>query len=255
MTTAHEVVPERSLRPHRDLLQFYRSRQQRAEFVRQLFDDTAPYYDRISSVLSFGSCKRYRRIALHRSGLRPGMRLLDVATGTGLAAAAALALGLAPADIVGVDPSLGMLRENHRRRQVPLVQACGEHLPFADASFDFISMGYALRHVEDLSELFREFSRVVKPGGRILVLELNRPRSRLGVVLMRFYLNRFLPAAFQLITRNQNTSRLLQFYWATIAECVPPATILAALEGSGLTHVHRHQTGPLLSDYQAQKPA
>jgi demethylmenaquinone methyltransferase / 2-methoxy-6-polyprenyl-1,4-benzoquinol methylase len=131
------------LAPHRDLPEFYATHDQRPEFVRRLFDNTACYYDRISSALSFGSCKAYRKMALRRAGLKPGMRLLDVATGTGLVAGAALALGLKPNDIVGLDPSIGMLRENQKLRPVPLVQARGERLPFADGSFDFISMGYA----------------------------------------------------------------------------------------------------------------
>ena len=166
--------PDNALAPHRHLPEFYASQEQRPEFVMRLFDNTARYYDRISGVLSFGSCKAYRKMALRRAGLVPGMCLLDVATGTGLAAGAALSLGLPPSDIVGLDPSIGMLRENQKLRPVNLVQARGENLPFADNSFDFISMGYALRHVEDLGVLFREFRRVLKPGGRILIMEISR---------------------------------------------------------------------------------
>src|SRR5688500_2448804 len=165
------------VRPHRDLPKFYESPERRAKFVAKLFDDTARYYDRISGALSLGTCRAYRKFALRRAGLKPGMRLLDVATGTGLAAQAALDLGLPASDIVGLDPSAGMLHENQRRRAIPLVQAFGENLPFADSTFDFISMSYALRHVEDLITLFREFHRVLKPGGRILILEISRPTS------------------------------------------------------------------------------
>ena len=244
-----------AVRPHRDLPEFYESPAQRPQFVMRLFDDTARYYDRISSVLSFGSCKAYRKLALRRAGLVPGMRLLDVATGTGLAAAAALDLGLPPADIVGLDPSLGMLRENQKLRPIRLVQARGECLPFADGSFDFISMGYALRHVEDLGLLFREFKRVLKPGGRILIMEISRPQSRLGFALARFYISRVLPVATNFFTGNKQTGQLMKFYWATIAECVPPPTILAALEKCGLAEVSRRKMGSLLNDYMARKPA
>ena len=243
------------LAPHRDLPEFYESREQRPEFVMHLFDNTARYYDRISSVLSFGSCKAYRKMALRRAGLAPGMRLLDVATGTGLAAAAALSLGLPPKDIIGLDPSIGMLRENQKLRPVGLVQARGEGLPFADNSFDFISMGYALRHVEDLGVLFREFRRVLKPGGRILIMEISRPRSRIGFAMARFYIDRVLPVATNFFTGNKETGRLMKFYWATIAECVPPETILSALSASGLAQVNRHRMGSLLNDYSAMKAA
>ena len=221
----------------------------------RLFDETARYYDRISSVLSFGSCKLYRKMALRRAGLVPGMRLLDVATGTGLAAEAALALGLPPADIIGLDPSIGMLRENQKLRAIGLVQARGEGLPFADNTFDFISMGYALRHVEDLGMLFREFRRVLKPGGRLLIMEITRPQSRIGFAFASLYLGRLLPSATRLFTRSKEAGQLMKFYWATIAECVPPQSILAALTHSGLTEVNRKKTGSLLSDYVAHKPA
>ena len=253
--TPNAVENVSRLAPHPDLPEFYESRTQRPEFVRRLFDDTARYYDRISNVLSFGSCKLYRKMALNRAGLRPGMRLLDVATGTGLAADAAMTLGLNTSDIVGLDPSMGMLRENQKRRPVGLVQARGESLPFADNTFDFISMGYALRHVDDLGLLFREFRRVLKPGGSVLILEISRPQSRVAFALAAFYLGRVLPKATELVTRNKEAGRLLKFYWATIAECVPAQDILTALGASGLTKVNRYKMGGVLNDYFAQKPA
>lgn len=243
------------LAPHRDLPEFYASREQRPEFVMRLFDNTARYYDGISSVLSFGSCKAYRKMAMRRAGLKPGMRLLDVATGTGLAAGAALSLGLSPSDVVGLDPSIGMLRENQKLRPVSLVQARGEKLPFADNSFDFISMGYALRHVEDLGMLFREFRRVLKPGGRMLIMEISRPQSRVGFALARFYIHRVLPVLTTFFTGNKDVGQLMKFYWATIAECVPPETILAAVADSGLADVNRYRMGTVLNDYSAVKTA
>jgi demethylmenaquinone methyltransferase / 2-methoxy-6-polyprenyl-1,4-benzoquinol methylase len=243
------------VRPHRDLPEFYETPERRAQFVSRLFDDTARYYDRISSALSFGTCKAYRKWALRRAGLQPHMNVLDVATGTGLAAQAALDLGVSPSRLIGLDPSAGMLHENRKRRAIPLVQGFGETLPFPNATFDFISMGYALRHVEDLNVLFREFHRVLKPGGRVLILEITRPESRLGFAVGGFYMDRFLPAITRFLTRNEDVGRLLQFYWATIAECVPPDTILAALSAAGLTDVRRVKTGSMLSDYLGLKPA
>lgn len=250
---ASQVAP--GVRPHRDLPEFYPDRANHTAYVSRLFDHTARYYDRISAALSFGTCRPYRRMALRRAGLAPGMRMLDVATGTGLAAQAALDLGIAPSNLVGIDPSRGMLVENQKRRAIPLVQGCGESLPFPDASFDFICMGYALRHVEDLGVLFREFNRVLKPGGRVLILEITRPESRLVLALARFYLGRLLPTLTRWVTGDAEAGRLIQFYWATIAECVPPATIVAVLSASGLTNVERRRTGSLLSDYLGIKPA
>ena len=241
------------LRPHKDLPDFYARREGRTEFVTRLFDGTAQYYDRISAALSFGTCRAYRKMALRRAGLEPRMRMLDVATGTGLVAQAALDLGLSPDHVTGLDPSRGMLDENRKRRSIRLVQGQGEGLPFPDGSFDFISMGYALRHVEDLGVLFREFHRVLKPGGRVLVLEIVRPESRLVFTFAKFYLSRLLPAIARLVTGNREAGRLLEFYWATIAECVPPQTILSALAGSGFAQVERRKMGSMLSDYFAMK--
>jgi demethylmenaquinone methyltransferase / 2-methoxy-6-polyprenyl-1,4-benzoquinol methylase len=254
LSNMHVIEPPPPVRPHPELPDFYGTPERRAKFVTKLFDDTARYYDRISGALSFGTCRAYRKWALRRAGLKAGMRMLDVATGTGLAAQAALDLGVGSRDIVGLDPSAGMLQENQKRRSIPLVQAFGEHLPFADDTFDFISMGYALRHVEDLIVLFREFYRVLKPGGRVLILEISRPSSPTAFAIGRFYMDRFLPALTRFVTRNPDAGRLLQFYWATIAECVPPETIMESLSAAGLTEVGRKRTGSMLSDYFAVKP-
>jgi ubiquinone/menaquinone biosynthesis C-methylase UbiE len=98
------------------------------------------------------------------------MRVLDVATGTGLVAREALAIIGPQGKLIGLDPSAGMLAEA-AQLDIPLVRALGERIPFGDAQFDFVSMGFALRHVADLEGLFSEMRRVLKPGGRFLFLE------------------------------------------------------------------------------------
>jgi demethylmenaquinone methyltransferase / 2-methoxy-6-polyprenyl-1,4-benzoquinol methylase len=103
--------------------------------------------------------------------------------------------------------------------------------------------------------LFREFRRILKPGGRVLIMEISRPQSRLGFAFARFYIDRVLPRALNLITGNKDTGQLMKFYWATIAECVPPQTIVSALAASGLADVNRYRMGSLLNDYFAVKPA
>ena len=239
--------------PHTVLTGFYATSEARAGFVNRLFDGTARHYDRVSSLFSFGSDKRYRKMALQQAGLRPGMKLLDVATGTGLVLQAALDMGMPAADLIGIDPSAGMLEENRRLRAVKLVQGVGEHLPFPDASFDFISMGYALRHVEDLGVLFAEFRRVLRPQGRILILEIARPSSKVAFFLMKLYMGKLVPFLTGLFTGQREVARLMEYYWATIAECVPPETILAAIKAAGFQEVQRKITGGVLSDYTAVK--
>jgi demethylmenaquinone methyltransferase/2-methoxy-6-polyprenyl-1,4-benzoquinol methylase len=181
------------------------------------------------------------------------MRLLDVASGTGLMIKAALELGADPARVTGVDPSQGMLAENRKRNPVTLLEGTGEALPCADAAFDFLCMGYALRHVEDLGRLFAEFRRVLRPGGKVLILEITRPTNRVTLPLIRFYMQQLVPRIGWLRRRNKSTVKLMQYYWATIAECVPPAVILSALEASGFKNVERVVKNGILSEYVAER--
>jgi len=247
------IAPSEKLAPHRPLTEFYRQPSERAQFVSDLFDHSARDYNWISSALSFGSDRFYRRHALRRAGLRPGMKVLDVATGTGLVARAALDLGVSPSDVTGLDPSPGMLAENQRRHPIQLVQSCGETLPFLDRTFDFVTMGYALRHVEDLAKLFGEFRRVLRAQGRVLVLEITRPTSRFGFALMRLFMQRLLPCCARLRAQHPDSARLIEYYWATIAACVPPPVILAALSAAGFNKTERRARGRILSEYAASK--
>jgi demethylmenaquinone methyltransferase/2-methoxy-6-polyprenyl-1,4-benzoquinol methylase len=207
----------------------------------------------MSGAMSFGTDRLYRRRALQEAGLKPGMRVLDVATGTGLVAQAALDAGVAQLDVVGLDPSRGMLEENRKHRGVQLMQGFGEALPFREATFHFIVMGYALRHVEDLAVLFAEFDRVLRQPGQVLILEISRPASRLGFMLLRFYMQQWLPFVTRSASRSPESARLMKYYWATIAECVPPASILSALSGAGFRQVERKTRVGILSEYLAVK--
>ena len=241
------------LAPHPTLTEFYTAPAERARFVNELFDRAARDYDRMSGVISLGTDRPYRRRALQQAGLKPGMRVLDVATGTGLVAQAALDSGVAQVDVVGLDASRGMLLENRKHRALRLIQGFGEALPFRDATFDFIVMGYALRHVEDLAALFAEFDRVLRKPGQVLILEISRPSSRFGFALMRFYLQRLLPFVTRSATRSPESARLMKYYWATIAECLPPASIVSALCNAGFRPVERKTRAGILSEYLGTK--
>src|SRR5271154_2243789 len=114
MNEQHDL-PATPLSPHRPLDEFYSAPSARQEFVNELFDEAAPDYDWVSGMMSFGSDRLYRKNALRKAGLRDGMKLLDVASGTGLMIKAALELGVIPAQVTGVDPSCGMLAQNRER--------------------------------------------------------------------------------------------------------------------------------------------
>jgi demethylmenaquinone methyltransferase / 2-methoxy-6-polyprenyl-1,4-benzoquinol methylase len=240
--------------PHPVLKKYYENERDRKPFVTALFDDAARYYDRVCAVGSLGSGRFYRRWVLARSGLAPGMKLLDVATGTGLVARAAVRILGEPGAVVGLDPSSGMLREARKALSVPLVQGTVEELPFGDDRFDFLSMGYALRHAADLRVAFGECRRVLKPGGRLLVLEISRPASAVRERIVRVYLQKVLPLVMRLGTGSPEPERLMAYYWDTIAECVPPDAILQVLRASGFVRVERRVRGGLLSEYLGLKP-
>ena len=174
--------------PHVPLTDYYASEQDRQAFLRRIFDDTAADYDRIESMLAWGSGPWYRRQALVRGGLQTGMKVLDVGVGTGLVAAQACILTGDPALVSGVDPSLGMLAASKLPKDMVLVEGRAESLPFPDNHFDFVSMGYALRHISDLGVAFAEFERVLKPGGRLCILEITQARSHFGQWLLKTYM-------------------------------------------------------------------
>jgi demethylmenaquinone methyltransferase/2-methoxy-6-polyprenyl-1,4-benzoquinol methylase len=232
---------------------YYADERGRRRFLRELFDGSARDYDYVERLLALGSGAWYRRHALLRAGLAPGMRVLDVATGTGLVAREALAAVGPQGCVVGLDPSAGMLAEAHRQLPMTLVRGRGEKLPLRDASFDFVSMGFALRHVTDLDTLFAEFRRVLKPGGSVCVLEISRPRPKIIAAPLRVFMTRVVPAVARLARRHSDAQRLMDFYWDTIDACVAPEEVLAALERSGLDSPTRTLSLGLFSEYVARK--
>jgi demethylmenaquinone methyltransferase/2-methoxy-6-polyprenyl-1,4-benzoquinol methylase len=232
--------------PHPPLKDYYDSEEHRRVFVDRLFDVTAHHYDWITRVMAVGSGSWYRREALKRAGLRSGMAVLDVCVGTGQVARVAIDLVGENGRVVGLDASMGMLAEAHRALPIELIQAYVERLPIASNCFDFISMGYALRHVADLPLVFHEYGRVLKPGGKVLILELTRPRSRIPYLLTRIYLRHVLPLVARLGSRD--TRKLMRYFWDTVEHCVPPETILNSLTVAGFTEARRGEVLTLFSE-------
>jgi demethylmenaquinone methyltransferase/2-methoxy-6-polyprenyl-1,4-benzoquinol methylase len=252
-------VPERShatksaaRAPITLLRQYWSDETGRRRFVDDLFDGTARDYDSVERLLALGSGARYRRQALQRCGLAPGMRVLDIATGTGLVAREALATVGPSGSVIGLDPSAGMLGEA-RSLGIPLVRALGERLPCADASFDFVSMGFALRHVADLDALFAEIHRVLKPGGTACILEITRPRRRPASAMLRIFMTRIVPAVASVTRHRAAAQRLIPFYWNTIDACVPPEAVLAALRSSGFGAPRHNTLLGIFSEYAATR--
>jgi len=225
----------------------------RRRFLREIFDETASHYDRIDSMLSFGSGRRYRSQALLRGGLAAGMQALDVAVGTGAVSRPASVIVGPRGRLVGIDPSGGMLRQARAVLPIPLFQGMAEALPFRARAFDFVSMGYALRHVSDLDVTFREYARVLRPGGKLLLLEFRRPETRLGLALSRLYMGRVVPVVSRLMTWSRPAELLMKFCWQTVEDSLPPAQIVAALGRNGFTAVRHQAFFGFLIEYHATR--
>jgi demethylmenaquinone methyltransferase / 2-methoxy-6-polyprenyl-1,4-benzoquinol methylase len=237
--------------PHGVLGDYYRDASTREAYVRKTFDDTAEDYDRIERLLGFGTGPWYRRQALLRAGLGPGLDVVDVGMGTGLVAKQILRVTGEPQRLIGVDPSPGMIAQAGLPAATRCVDGRAERMPLASASADFISMGYALRHVADLSAAFAEFARVLRPGGRVLILEITRPAGPMANALLRAYMRGVVPTLAKLVARKPQTAELWRYYWDTIEACAPPEAVLRTLADAGFASVERHVELGIFSEYRA----
>lgn len=161
---------------------------EKTTLVRSMFDAIAPRYDLVNRLMTFGLDVRWRRRACRALTLPSGSRVLDLACGTGDFLAILDGSGLSA---FGVDLSWGMLAADHSGR--PVAQADGAALPLASGSVDGITCGYALRNVTELASVLEEMARVVRPGGRISLLEVAEPTRGLLLAGHRFWFTTVVP--------------------------------------------------------------
>jgi demethylmenaquinone methyltransferase/2-methoxy-6-polyprenyl-1,4-benzoquinol methylase len=177
---------------HRDALP---SGDEKTARVRAMFDTIAPRYDLMNRMMTLGLDQSWRRTTVAALGLAEGGRVLDLACGTGDLSRLATRRGL---QVVGADLSAGMLEANGAG--TPLVEADGSRLPFLDGSFDGLVCGYALRNFTDLQATLAECARVLRPGGRLAVLEVDAPRSPLWRAGFDLWFDRVVPALGALVS-------------------------------------------------------
>ncbi len=207
--------------------------------IRTLFTRIAPSYDRINRLLSLGQDQNWRRHALARAQVPSGGKVLDIATGTGDVALLA-AERLPAAQIVGADLTLAMLdvaREKaHKQaaRQVRWVNSDGLALAFPDDTFDAVISVFMLRNVPDVSRAFVEQTRVARPGGRVVCLEMTWPQRFPMTWFFQLYFFGVAPLLGQLIAQNRAAYTYLP---QSVRQFPAPAATAQVMEAAGLRDV------------------
>jgi demethylmenaquinone methyltransferase/2-methoxy-6-polyprenyl-1,4-benzoquinol methylase len=115
-------------------------------------------------------------------------------------------------------------------------------------------MGYALRHIGDLSAAFKEFKRVLKPGGRLCLLEITAPAGALPRAMLKLYMRGIVPFMARYLAAAPESPRLMRYYWDTIEACASPQRILESLREAGFVAANRHVELGIFSEYRASKP-
>lgn len=226
----------------------------REAFTKVLFNATAIRYDISSGAAFLGSGRWYRRRMLLKSGLRPGSSLLDVGSGTGLCAAIAQKVVGPSGRVVALDPSDGMLAIAKRRGVCETVLGSAEHLPFGNNSFDLISMSYMLRHVDDLRVAFHEAKRVLRPGGKIIILEVTRPVTPIARRVFHFAMKWYVPGLGVIASGRPSTFAMMRYWADTIEQAAPPCEIVQALDSCGFLGARHQRELGIFSSYRGVAP-
>jgi demethylmenaquinone methyltransferase / 2-methoxy-6-polyprenyl-1,4-benzoquinol methylase len=216
----------------------------KARRVRGVFDSVAGSYDLMNDLMSGGAHRLWKQFTLSLANLRPGQSALDVAGGTGdLAAGLAKQVGQ-KGQVILTDINAAMLGRGRERLldagnagNLRYVQANAERLPFADSSFDCITIGFGLRNVTDKAAALADMHRVLKPGGQLLVLEFSQPVIPLLKPLYDLYSFRVLPLLGKLVAKDEDSYRYLA---ESIRMHPDQETLLGMLRDAGLEDCRYH---------------
>ena len=200
---------------HDTVVPFAGSERSKKEQVEEMFDDIAGRYDFLNRFLSVGTDMGWRKKALRQLSHRPLNHMLDVATGTGDMAIMASRL-LKPGKITGIDISDGMLAIGKDKinqlglgGSIELLKGDSETINFNDNTFDAVTVAFGVRNFQNLEKGLSEIFRVLKPGGRLVVLEFSKPQSRLMKALYNFYMQTLAPAICSIFSKNPHAYRYL----------------------------------------------
>lgn len=217
--------------------------------VAAMFDGVARRYDLTNDVLSFGQDRRWRTATVAACGATAGQRVLDVAAGTGTSSEPFADAGV---DVVPADFSLGMLRVGKRRRpDLGFTAADALRLPFADGSFDVVTVSFGLRNVADTAAALAELHRVTRVGGRMVICEFSRPTNPAIATVYSRYLMGSLPAIARRVSSNAES----YVYLAESIVAWPAQRELAQLiEDAGWSDVSwRNLTGGIVALHRATR--
>jgi demethylmenaquinone methyltransferase/2-methoxy-6-polyprenyl-1,4-benzoquinol methylase len=218
--------------------------------VAAMFDDVAAKYDLTNDVLSLGQDRRWRKLVRQTVDAKPGDTVLDIAAGTGTSSEPFADAGV---HVVPADFSLGMLRVgNQRRPDLAFTAADALRLPFADDSFDAVTMSFGLRNVVGTGEALQEFRRVTRPGGSLVICEFSHPRNRVFRTVYSKYLMRSLPSIARKVSSNPDS----YVYLAESIQAWPDQARMAGLiTAAGWTDVAwRNLSGGIVALHRATKP-
>ena len=218
--------------------------------VAAMFDEVAEKYDITNDILALGQTRRWRSAVRRALNPRPGDRILDIAAGTGTSSAAFASTG---ATVIPADFSLGMLEVGQKRNPgLPYTAADALHLPFADNSFDAVTMSFGLRNVADRAVALREFLRVTKPGGALVICEFSHPTFAPFRTVYTEYLMAALPFLADRVASNPAAYR----YLAESIRAWPDQSELAAdLSTAGWQQVRwRNFSGGIVAIHRGLAP-
>ena len=231
---------------------------EKASLVRDVFDSVATRYDLMNDLMSFGVHRLWKRFAIELAGVRPGQRVLDLASGTGDLADRLADLVGPEGQVLMTDINAAMLAVGRDRMidrghagNLAFAQVDAEHLPFPDDYFDLITMAFGLRNVTNKALALGAMHRVLKPGGRALILEFSKPVNRPLERLYDLYSFNILPKMGQLVAKDADSYRYLA---ESIRMHPDQATLMGMLEEAGFERCDVHNlTGGVVAVHRGFK--